>query len=261
MQRASETKLQTHVRVVRALIHREMISRFAKTSGGYFWAIAEPVAFILLLTALFSVVVRTPPLGDSFLLFFATGFMSFTFYRRTANFVSFSISANRALLNFPLVSPYDALISRGYLEAVTNGASALFIFVLIFAINSEIPDLRLSYLFIGFSAGVLLGFGVGMINAVLYILYPTYERVFAIINRPLMLISGVFFIPGLLPPAARDLVMWNPIAHVISLFRKGFFPTYEAAYVNYAYLFWFVLIVNAVGIYMVHVHRYTISDK
>ena len=61
------------LRVLFALVVREMSTRFGRSWGGYLWAIVEPVGGILLLTFIFSLALRKPPLGTNFALFYASG--------------------------------------------------------------------------------------------------------------------------------------------------------------------------------------------
>ena len=70
-----------HLRVVAALMLREMDTRFGRAAGGYLWAIAQPLGAILLLAVAFSLMLRTPPMGTSFMLFYATGIVPFNMYR------------------------------------------------------------------------------------------------------------------------------------------------------------------------------------
>ena len=60
------------MRVLFALVVREMSTKFGRSWGGYIWAIAEPLGGILLLTIAFSFAFRKPPLGSNFALFYAT---------------------------------------------------------------------------------------------------------------------------------------------------------------------------------------------
>ncbi len=261
MRQPESSKLAIHLRVLRSLVKREVITRFARTSGGYFWAIVEPVAVISLLAAVFSLLVRTPPLGDSFILFFATGWLAFSFYRGVSDFGSASIGSNKALLNFPSVSPYDTVIARVYLEAVTLALSAIITFALIFVFLDIAPSMRFGYIFAGAGLAVAFGLGVALANAVLFIYYPSYQRIFAILNRPLFIISGVLFIPEALPAGAREWVLWNPLTHIISLFRKGFYPEYDAPYVDLVYVGAVTLLVLTIGLNLIHRNRYAISEK
>lgn len=56
------------IRNILALILREMSTRYGRTPGGYVWMIVEPMAGIMLLAVGFSLLLRSPSLGISFLL-------------------------------------------------------------------------------------------------------------------------------------------------------------------------------------------------
>ena len=45
--------ISTHLRVVGALLVREMATRFGSKPGGYVWALLDPAAHILLMTMIF----------------------------------------------------------------------------------------------------------------------------------------------------------------------------------------------------------------
>ena len=48
------------LRVIAALIIRDMSARFGRSAGGYFWALAEPLGGILLLSVAFQFALRSP---------------------------------------------------------------------------------------------------------------------------------------------------------------------------------------------------------
>jgi capsular polysaccharide transport system permease protein len=47
-----------------------------------------------------------------------------------------------------------------------------------------------------------------------------------ILTRPLIFISGVFYVPSLLPMEAGNLLWWNPVLHLVEWFRLAYYPTY-----------------------------------
>ena len=55
---------------------------------------------------------RSPPLGNSFILFYATGVIPFRLYAAMANQVAGAISSNRGLLAYPVVNPLDAVFAQ-----------------------------------------------------------------------------------------------------------------------------------------------------
>jgi len=71
-------RLASQARVIHALIIREMRTRFGDSRLGYGWALIEPILHILLLSAVFSLLMRgRPPLGTHFFVFYYTGLVRY----------------------------------------------------------------------------------------------------------------------------------------------------------------------------------------
>ena len=91
------------MRVIVALLLRETRTTFGNSSLGYLWAILTPALGIVLLVLIFSFASRQPPFGQSLALFFATGFLTFEFYKKLSDSLMSVIDANKALLLYPVV--------------------------------------------------------------------------------------------------------------------------------------------------------------
>ena len=53
-----EPALRVHLRVVAALLRREMSTRYGRSSVGYLWAVAEPCGMIFALSLAFALMSR-----------------------------------------------------------------------------------------------------------------------------------------------------------------------------------------------------------
>lgn len=237
----------THVRIVAALLIREMSTRFGSKPGGYIWALVDPAAHVMLLTMLFQVVAHVPALGTSFPLFFATGYIGFQFYQAAVNYVSGALSANRALLNYPSVAPIDTVMARLILQIGTTA----FVGVLVIGAISHTLSSPIAYnwaaILEAIFAAALLALGAALANTVLFLRWPFYESIYGIVTRPLMLLSGVFFLPDSIPQPYQDVLLLNPVVHVVILFRKGFYPEYRAEALSIDYLYGFVFLSLLLG--------------
>ena len=67
-------------RTIAALMLREMSTTYGQSAGGYIWAILKPVGMIVILSLVFSLMVRKPYLGTNFMLFYATGYLPYSFF-------------------------------------------------------------------------------------------------------------------------------------------------------------------------------------
>jgi capsular polysaccharide transport system permease protein len=48
--------------------------------------------------------------------------------------------------------------------------------------------------------------------------------------------TGIFYVPGMMPDWARDVLSWNPVLQAIDWFRVGFFATYRPHWLDQRYL-------------------------
>lgn len=222
-------------RTTLALILREMSTTYGRTPGGYIWAILEPLGAILVMSLGFALVIRTPPLGTSFILFYATGFMPFDLYMNLARAVGKSINFSRPLLQYPVVTWVDAVLARFLLNALTGILVTGLLLSAIVAALDHPSAVDMPKMIEALALAMLLGLSVGVVNCAIMGLFPLWDIIWSIITRPLFIASGVLFLYDGLPPLAQKILWYNPLLHVVGLMRSSFYPTYTAAYVNSFY--------------------------
>ncbi len=223
-------------RTIGALILREMSTRYGRTPGGYLWAILEPLAAILVLSLAFSLVMRTPPIGTTFILFYATGFLPFNLYQVLSNTIAKAIMFSKPLLKYPAVTWVDAVLARFLLNSLTSILITILLLTGILVVIESRTVLDFPPIAVAMSLAMALGLGVGVLNCALSGLFPIWDMVWSIITRPLFIASGVIFLYDALPPLAREILWYNPLVHVIGLMRTGFYSTYSASYVNVTFV-------------------------
>lgn len=229
-------------RSVAALVLREMATSYGRSPGGYLWAVLEPVAALAVLTVVFAVVLRSPSLGNSFPLFYASAYLPFMLFNDLANRMATSIRFSRPLLGYPAVSFVDALLARFLLALATHLVVGAIILTGILTLMDTHALLNLPRLLEGLALATAIALGVGVLNCYLMTAFPVWERAWQIVTRPLFLISGVLYIYEDLPRFAQEILWWNPLLHVTGIARTGIYSTYQAQYASVL----FVLIVAAV---------------
>lgn len=224
-------------RVQFALMMREMATSYGRSYFGYLWAIFDPVGAIVVLSVAFSLAFGSPPLGDSFPLFYATGYLPFVTYNIMQQKVNGAVRENRQLLFYPRVTYMDAIISRFVLTLVTQTLVAAIVFFAIMMLYQVPLRIDVVPVLIGLFGACVLGLGIGSLNSVLVFLFPSWRNMWGIITRPLFLMSCVFYLFDSLPVWARSVLWFNPLVHLIGMTRDGFYPVYDADYVSIAYPF------------------------
>jgi capsular polysaccharide transport system permease protein len=242
------------LRVLFALILRDMSAKFGRSVGGYLWAIAEPLGGIVLLAVAFSIALRSPPIGTSFLFFYATGVVPFTLYSKIASSAAAGVRSNRGLLSYSVVTPLDTVLAGALLELLTMSVVAAVLFTGIILVDDVVVNFEPIRVVRAFAMASCLGLGVGTLNCVLFGFFPTWKNVWGVLNRPLYLISGIFFTFDSAPPAMQEVLWYNPIAQIIGEMRAGFYGAYRADYVSDLYVFGVALSLFVVGAYLLRRH-------
>lgn len=222
--------------VIRALLIREMKTRFGKWRLGYAWVLLEPAMHIMVLAAIFSFIGREFYPGIPTMLFMLGGIAPFIFFSSCFNKGLAAVESNRGLFNYRQLRPFDAVLTRVLLEF------AIYLFSLVallgilawFGISTRFNDFLLlvviNLLFLGFCLGVSLTM------CVVGTKFPEVARFAPMIVRPLYFISGVFFSLEQVPEEYHGYLSWNPILHMIELTREGLFASFHGMFANLPYL-------------------------
>lgn len=225
------------VRAISALVLREMSTTYGRSPGGYIWALLEPVLAIALLTAIFSTGFRTPGLGTSFAIFYATGILPFLMFIQVSAKVAQSVQYSRQLLVYPGVTYIDAIFARFLLNFTTQ----LLVFFIVVPMILSVQDTRTTFvlpeILLAFAMCAALVMGVGVMNAYLNFRFELWSTVWGVITRPLVLLSGVIFLYDSIPSPYREILWYNPLVHIVGMMRKAFYHSYDAAYVSPLYVF------------------------
>ncbi|MFN3274141.1 MAG: ABC transporter permease [Paracoccus sp. (in: a-proteobacteria)] len=244
------------MRAIGALMLREMATSHGRRAGGYLWTIAEPVGGIVLLTLIFSVGFRKPPMGTNFAIFYATGVVPFMMYLDMSGKVAGSVRYSKSLLTYPAVTFVDALLARILFNTITQAVVMILIFTGIVMTMDTRTDPQILHIALGFAMTVLIASAVGVVNCFLFEAFTWWQSVWSILMRPLFLLSCIFFVFDTIPQPYRDWLWWNPLVHLVGQMRMAFYPAYHADYISYIYVFALGLGLFALGLaLLVRYHR------
>lgn len=235
-------------RTIAALMLREMSTTYGRSMLGYLWAVLEPVAGIMLMTFIFSFAFRAPPIGTNFPLFYASGILPFMAYMDIGQKISVSLRFSKSLMFYPGVTFIDAIVARFLINALTFVMVAVIVYGLIFLFFRLNAIIDLPAILLAFAMAFALGLGIGTLNCFLLSSYPLWERAWAVITRPLFIVSCIFYIFDSIPEPYRGWLCWNPLVHIVGQARKGFYATYDGAYVSPLYVLTISAVTFAAGL-------------
>lgn len=249
------------LRIIGALMFREMRTRFGEMQFGYAWAIIEPLVQIAILVIVFSLLGKRPPLGTSFEAFFLNGYVPYALFAQISGRAALAISSNRALLSFPPVRNMDTVWARILLETAT-GMTSLIVLAALFAYFNVpvIPNDPIQYIG-GFLSVIVLASGFGILNAALSPIFKWWMMIFSWFSKFQYFFCGIFFIPDFLPPSARVFVSLNPVAHCIIWIREGFYSGYNSIVLDKYFPFACAFVLAILGLVIERVFRRRVDER
>lgn len=218
--------LQLEIRVLGTLLLRETRATFGRTAFGYLWAILVPALSTSLLVYLFTLAGRQAPFGHSLALFFVTGIFIIEMVRKLSSGLMRAIDANKALLAYPILAPLDVLVARALLIGLTYTIILTgFLLALIGTGRADFPH-DPETVIVAWTATLWFGVGFGVLNSALFTLFESWRHIEAILTRPLLFVSAIFYLPTSLPDTAQAVLWWNPVLHLVEWMRIGIYPYY-----------------------------------
>ena len=245
----------TTFRSIMALVLREFATNNASAFGGVAWALVTPVASIIVATAVFSAGFRNPPVGDVFAIFYATGVVPFTMFGAVNGRLGNAIRENRKILNYPRISVMDCIISRLIFVVLIQIVVGVFIYAAILNLWDTKTVLNFGPILHSMALAVLLGFGVGCINAYLFKVFPTWRHIWGIATTPLFLLSCVIYSYEQVPQPFDAWLVYNPLVHIVALSRTGFYHGYPAHHVETLYPLAVGLCLSIIGLILLNQGR------
>ncbi|MDG1375559.1 MAG: ABC transporter permease [Yoonia sp.] len=248
-------------RTIAALMLREMSTTYGQSAGGYIWAILKPVGMIVILSLVFSLMVRKPSIGTNFMLFYATGYLPYSFFSEISAKSANALRYSRPLLAYASVTWIDAVLARLILNVITAATVFSIVITAIMLVVETRTVLNLIHVINGVGICILIGFGVGLCNAILEGFWPVWTQIWSIITRPLFLASGIIFLYEDTPQAVQNILWWNPLVHGTALTRAGFYPTYQASFTSLIYCYGLALILIALGLVFMRANYRTLLER
>ncbi len=244
------------LRVLEALIVRDILVLHSRSGMGYLWALAHPLAYIATIGAVYAFVGHQAPFGISTLGFLATGIAAYiNFYVRIQSAVASAVRSNVSLFYFRGVTPLVLITAAVLREFLTS----LVVFVIIIAaiavyegslqINDPLTILA------AVSCLSLLGMIVGAFFGLAELAVPAIKLGEVVLARAMLFFSGALFLANMLPPRLREWALLNPMLHLIEFVRDGYFTSYHSLYANWHYPLSFIIVGIAFTMVLLHATR------
>ena len=228
--------LGIQLRVVHALVMREVITRYGRHNIGFLWLFLEPMLFTLGVTTLWTMTKATHGSSLPIVAFAVTGYSSVLLWRNTSSRCVKALEPNLDLLYHRNVTVLDVYFARIFLELAGATVSCT-VLTLVFSATGlmQLP----SNLMIAFSGWALLAWfaaSIGLLVGALSEKGELIDRVWHIFTYLLFPLSGAGFLVDWMPPAFQSFLSWVPMVHGTEMIRYGYFGSFIHPHYNAGYL-------------------------
>jgi capsular polysaccharide transport system permease protein len=223
-------------RVLRALMMREIITRFGRENLGVLWLFAEPMLFTLGVTTLWTAAGLHQGSPLPIVAFAVTGYSAVLLWRNAASRSGAAVLQNKPLLFHRNVRVFDVMLTRILLEIC--GATASFIvlslvFVFIGWMPTPVDPLEVVFGWVmlawfGTSLALLIGAGTAFSELVERIWHPASYLLFPL--------SGAGFMVDWMPTKMQKVVLLLPMVHGTEILREGYFGNVVKTHYDVSYM-------------------------
>ncbi len=234
--REIRNSLAIQSRVIKALLMREIITRYGRNNIGFLWLFVEPMLFTLAITVVWSITRSAHGMQMPIVAFALTGYSSMMLWRNSSNRCLQALQPNQALMYHRNVRAMDVLLARIFLEVSASTAACFFLTVLFISVGwMEVPA-NLSRAIGGWTLLTWFALSLGMFIGALSERSEVVARMWRVLVYLLFPLSGAGFLVDWMPTSFQKLLMWVPMINGLEMFRAGYFGEVQRFYYDSGYL-------------------------
>jgi ABC-2 type transport system permease protein len=202
--------------LLKELVLRDLKVKYRRSVLGYIWSILNPLLMMIVISIFFSFMFRFQI--DNYPVYLICGQVVYNFYSDATRQSMNSILHGGALIKKVKLPKYIFPIARTA-SSFINMLFSLVAVVLVMIITKAplsltilLFPLPLIYLF-------FISMGIGMILSVLVVYFRDIEHLYGVFLLALMYASPIFYPISILPPFAMIIIKFNPLYHIMIMFR------------------------------------------
>lgn len=211
------------VRVIGALMLRELTTRFGRENLGFLWIMFEPLLFAVLVGILWRFMKGPLEFGIDIVAFTVSGYIPLVLFRSSVNRGVKIFTANGGLMYHRQVKILDLLLVRFLIELIGHMMAYLFIGLVLGVLGIFPVPYDLGFLMLGGFYYALFSFAVMLVVTPLSELSETVEKFIPITTYLMVPFSGAFFLVSSLSPEAARIALYSPPVHGMEMMRYGLF--------------------------------------
>jgi capsular polysaccharide transport system permease protein len=223
---------EIQVRVIHALMIRELTTRFGRENIGFLWIMVEPLLFAGLVAVAWRMLKGPEEHGVSVVAFVVSGYIPITLFRHCVARSVAAFTANSSLLYHRQIKVLDFVLVRVIIEFL-GGTMAFLAAGIFLMFLGEFPVPSDIGLFIaGWMLYSLFCLSLSLVIAPLSEMSEVLEKFVPVTTYIMLPISGLFYMVSWMTEDVRELLLWSPFVNGMEMMRKGIWGAEVTAYYN-----------------------------
>ncbi len=207
-----------HRELIANFTAREIKTKYKEAKLGILWAVLEPMMFLAVMTAVFSVFARVPTGDIPYPLFLFTALLPWLFFAGCVNRGS-SALLNQAGLIKKIYFPRECLIIASLSAALFDFAIIACLYIAILLYYGVTPTGHWLLALPIFGIQLLMAVAIMLWLAPLNMLYRDIGHLLPRLIQMLMFLSPIMYPITLIPEHLHDLYFLNPLAGILNAYR------------------------------------------
>lgn len=212
--------------LIHILVWRDVTVRYKQTVLGVAWAMFQPVATMLIFTAVFSVVGKIPSDGFPYPVFLYAGLLPWFYISQALSRGGTSLVGEAPLISkvyFPrLILPLSATIAP-----LVDLLLAFVAFLGLMAWFGVVPTWRVLLLPLFAGLGATIALAAGLWVSALYVRYRDVGHILPMFIQLWMFVSPILYPVSKVPESWRAVYALNPVVSVVEGFRWALIPGFQ----------------------------------
>ena len=247
--------LHTQLRVIGALLMRELHTRYGRENIGYLWLIGEPLMLASVMALLHTSGHTDYGSDIKPLPFVVVGYTTYIMFRGIVNRSDSALTANAPLLYHRMITIFDIVLSRAVLEAAGTFLAYSVLMALLWSLGLVALPARPLALYAAEALMFWFSLGNSMIIASVSFHNRTVERLIHPYAYFMIPLSASFFQVSMVPEPYRSYLMWVPIPHIMELARYGQFNSANLDYCDPWYVVGWCVVLTWAGLVTMRLYR------
>ncbi|PXA83361.1 capsule biosynthesis protein [Nostoc sp. 3335mG] len=210
-------------RVIKALMIRELYTRFGRDNIGFLWMMVEPLLFPALVAVMWRFMKGSDEHGISVIAYVVSGYVPLTLFRHGVNRSAGVFSANASLMYHRQIKLLDFIFVRFLIEMIGSMMSFVLIAIILLYFDLMPVPANPGYLLAGWLLYCAFSFSLCLVLAPLSEVSEVLEKFLPVTTYIVIPFSGTFNQTSWLAPGIQDIMIWSPFVDAMEMIRYGIF--------------------------------------